>query len=80
MSKGDSPRPRSVPYDVYAANYSRIFGKRENHAPATDTTTPHWDAFLCSCGIGYDPECEAHTPPTARKAPAGYFPNAGENI
>ena len=73
MSKGDSPRPRSVPYDVYAANYSRIFGKRENHATAPHEESP------CSCGTGYDPGCQAQSSPTT-EAPAGHFPNAGENI
>jgi hypothetical protein len=78
MGKGDSPRPLSVPYDVYAANYSRIFGKRENHAPATDTTPDYYDSDeyrdLCAWhGV------KTHDAPTA-EAPAGHFPNAGENI
>jgi hypothetical protein len=75
--KGD--QYRRVDPRKWSENYDFIFNKGTIHAPAPDTTTPHWDAFLCSCGIGYDPECEAQSAPAA-EAPGSPSPAAGEDV
>lgn len=37
--KGDKPRPLSIPYEEYADNYDRIFGRKDKSVPPDQLNT-----------------------------------------